>query len=80
MFEAIESAGFEWLESRELMTVYWENWLRSYGQEEILRGMCKVVIENPAVVLEVFSRGIPRNKRGVHNWTTILIGRRKPVC
>jgi SAM-dependent methyltransferase len=78
MFEAIEGAGFEWLETRERMTVYWESWLRSYSQEEILRGMCKVVIENPAVVLEVFSKGIPRHKRGVHNWTTILIGCRKP--
>jgi SAM-dependent methyltransferase len=79
MFDAIEGAGFEWLEPRERMTVYWESWLRSYSQEEILSGMCKVVIENPAVVLEVFSRGIPRHERGVHNWTTILIGCRKPA-
>jgi ubiquinone/menaquinone biosynthesis C-methylase UbiE len=35
MFEAIESAGFEWLEPREQMTVYWENWLKPYSQTEM---------------------------------------------
>jgi SAM-dependent methyltransferase len=78
MFEAIERAGFEWLEPREQMTVFWEDWLRPYTREEVISGISCLVVERPEIVMEVFSQFIPRQQRGMHNWTTILMGVRKP--
>lgn len=79
MFDAIESAGFEWLEPPEEMCVPWEPFLPELSPERMNALLRKIAIEHPHIVHEVFSAKTPRSSRATHNWVTILIDARKPI-
>jgi hypothetical protein len=51
MFDAFESACFQWLGARENICVYSEDWIRPYSQEQIAAGMGKVAFEHIWFVL-----------------------------
>jgi SAM-dependent methyltransferase len=79
MYDAIESAGFEWLESPEKMCVPWEPFLPELNPVMMNALLRKIAMEHPHIVHEVFAAQIPRAKRTTLNWVTILIGARKPI-
>jgi SAM-dependent methyltransferase len=71
MHEAVEAAGFAWLEPRVDPHTFWTS-------EEFRRALPRIVFEHPNVVLTIFSHKFPPEKRSLWNWITVFVGARKP--
>ncbi len=78
MFQAVETAGFEWLEPREDVGLLGKL-ADDAGQRLPGQGIGRGRIRHPCIVLEVFSHSIPMEKRVLHNWVSIHMGARRPL-
>ncbi|MEO8446316.1 MAG: class I SAM-dependent methyltransferase [bacterium] len=79
LFDAYETAGFDWLKQKDTMNVFWEKWLCPDGNipSSLFE---KVVTENPMFVSEVYMWQQVREKRQAPmNYFTILNAGRKPL-
>lgn len=80
VFDAYEKCGFEWLKSKERMTVFWEEWLCDFDKEQVEDIIERLMTENPIFVAEKFMWQIERNRRpSPINFVTVLSAARKPL-
>ena len=77
MYSAVEQAGFQWIEPKEKMKVYWEDWLAPRNEKDPGVELNRVAFEHPYMVLEVFSHNIPTIERVLHNWVSVHMGAKK---
>jgi len=79
VYDAYVESGFEFLKSKDRMTVFWEDWLGKFDKDRIEDIFRKLMTENPMFVAEKFMWQIERNKRSSPiNYVTVLSAARKP--
>jgi ubiquinone/menaquinone biosynthesis C-methylase UbiE len=80
VFDAYESAGFEWLKPKETMNVFWEEWLCNADTDMIKSMLPILMTENPMFVAEIYMWQQKREERNrPWNWLSVLTAGRKPL-